>query len=259
MNGKGGNQVDFNLIDQRDSVDGYHYVAYHAKGTFLAKYSMRHFPFDKQRLTLELENPLFEKKDYYFIPDTQSFHRAGGFLGIEKGMQVLEYRILSTSLESVDHEYTTDFGIPESGTGVSTFSRAVFELDITRQFADYLVKFLLPLLIILGVNYIVFFIDADKLEINAAICITALLTAVALGMSQGEPASSVGYLMTTDRFFFLTYAMILLSFVETVAVSRWAVSSPELAEKIHRGARLSFFSIYVAGLLLIAVLELVLP
>ena len=65
-----------------------------------------------------------------------------------------------------------------------------------------------------------FFISPDKIEVNAGICITALLTAVALGISQSEPASSAGYFMTTDRFFMLSYAMILLTFVEAVCSIR---------------------------------------
>lgn len=256
MNARGGNQVDFTQIDNRILPDSSHYVAYHMKGSFLGKYNLRHFPFDAQSLTFEIENPLYERKDLLYVPDSASFAKYSSMVGLEKGLNLVEYDVHSTRLYTADHAYSTDFGIPESSVGESHFSRAIFEINIVRRYLSYLIKFLLPLLIILGVTYIVYFISPEKLEINAGICITALLTAVALGISQSEPASSTGYFMTTDRFFMLSYAMILLTFVEAVIAHNGAEHGRDWAVTLHGWARDLFFPLYAFGLVMIAVIEL---
>lgn len=255
MNARGGNMVDFNAIDNRILSDGSRYVAYHVKGMFLAKYNLRHFPFDAQILTFEVENPLYETKDYVFVPDSASFNRKSSYIGLEPGLNMVEYDIHSTRIYAADHAYLTDFGIPESGVGESHFSRAIFEINIIRRYGSYLIKFLLPLLIILGVTYIVFFIPPHQMEVNAGICITALLTAVALGISQSEPASSAGYFMTTDRFFVLSYAMILLTFVEAVIAGNGADHHRSWTEPLHGWSRDLFFPLYAVGLIVIALIE----
>ena len=255
MNARGGNMVDFNAIDNRTLPDSSHYVAYHMKGVFFAKYNLRHFPFDAQSLTFEIENPLYETKDLVYVPDSASFAKSSSKVGLEKGLNLVDYDIHSTRLYTADHAYSTDFGIPESAVGESHFSRAIFEINIVRRYMSFLIKFLLPLLIILGVTFIVFFIGPEKLEINAGICITALLTAVALGISQSEPASSTGYFMTTDRFFMLSYAMILLTFVEAVIAHNGAEHGRPWADSLHAWSRDLFFPLYALGLLGIAIIE----
>jgi hypothetical protein len=257
MNGRGAMQVDFNLIDSRTLNGGWEYRAYHTKGLFRATFDLRHFPFDVQDLSVEIENPLFESKDLTYVMDSASFSKTGNeSFGLEKGLALVDYTIASSHLSVIEHVYSTDFGIPETAAGQSRFSRAAFTIHLVRKYQSYLIKFLLPLLIILGVTYIVFFIPPENMEINAGICITALLTAVALGISQSEPASSAGYFMTTDRFFMLSYAMILLTFVELVVVYNAYRRDRAWTQQLHRWGRDLFFPLYLLGLMSIALYEL---
>ena len=247
------------LVDQRDSGNN-HYAAYRIKGSVAANYSLQHFPFDAQSLTIEFESPRFEKRDLVFVPDSMSF--AGydsGYVGMERGMRIADYDIVNSQIYVTDHAYPTDFGLPETGIGLSLFTRAVLEIHIQRQFAPYLTKFLFPIFLMLFVTYFVFFVPVYKLEISVVICATSLFTAIAIGLLQLEMTMHVGYLMTTDRFYVLSYIMILLAFMEIIVGSNAADKNMAWADALDIWSRWLFFPLCGLGMLIIAMWEFFTP
>ncbi len=247
------------LVDQRDSAN-FRYAAYRIKGTIAANYSLAHFPFDAQSLTIEFESPRFEKRDFVFVPDSLSF--AGydsGFVGMERGMRIPDYDVVNSQIYVTDHAYPTDFGLPETGVGLSLFTRAVLEVHIQHQFTPYLTKFLFPIFLMLFVTYFVFFVPVYKLEISVVICATSLFTAIAIGLLQLEFTMHVGYLMTTDRFYVLSYIMILLAFIEIIVGSNAADKNMAWADELDIWSRWLFFPLCGVGMLIISLWEYFTP
>ena len=256
MNAKGATMA---VVDRRDS-SAFQYVAYRLRGTISANFSLLHFPFDAQALTVEFESPRFEKNEFVFVPDSMSFSGyRSGLVGIDSDMHLSDFDIINSQIYVTDHSYPTDFGLPETGVGKSLFTRGILEIHIQRQFTPYLTKFLLPIFLMLFVTYFVFFVPVDQLEISVVICATALFTAICVGLLQLEFTMHVGYLMTTDRFYVLSYAMIILAFMEIIVASNGAEKNVAWAEDLDLLARYLFFPIAAAGMLIIALWEYLTP
>ena len=192
-----GANVTMSMVDFRD-MKTFKYAAYRVQGTIATTFSLAHFPFDTQILTLEFESPKFEKNTFVFVPDTASFARFdSGYVGLDKNLNVPDYEVINSQIYVTDHSYPTDFGLPETGKGTSEFTRAVFESHVQRKFMPYLTKFLVPIFLMLAVTYLVFFIPPDQLEISIVVVATSLFTAIGIGLLQLEISMHVGYLMTT--------------------------------------------------------------
>jgi hypothetical protein len=246
-------------VDRRDSGLS-HYQAFRVKGKMAANYTLLHFPFDTQVLTLEFESPRLEKRDLVFVPDSASFSGySHGFIGVDPTLRVPDYDMMNSQIYVTDHSYPTDFGLPETGVGRSLFQRAVLEIHVQRQFIPYLTKFLFPIFLMLLVTYFVFFVPVEQLEISVVICATSLFTAIAIGLLALEGTMHVSYLMTSDRFYVLSYVMILLAFAEIIGASNIAAKDKIKAEVLDLYSRYLFFPICTAGLVVIAILEYTLP
>ncbi len=256
MNSK---EAQMTVVDQRDS-GAFKYIAYRVRGRITANYTLLHFPFDTQVLTLEFESPRFEKRDLVFVPDSVSFTGySAGFVGVDPTLRVPDYDLMNSQIYVTDHSYPTDFGLPETGVGKSLFTRAVLEVHVQRQFLPYLTKFLFPIFLMLLVTYFVFFVPVEQLEISVVICATSLFTAIAIGLLQLEGTMHVAYLMTSDRFYVLSYIMILLAFAEIIGASNIATRDKYKADVLDLLSRYLFFPLCGIGLVIIAVLEYTLP
>ncbi|HZV12747.1 MAG TPA: hypothetical protein VFA55_05985 [Candidatus Kapabacteria bacterium] len=252
--------------DIRDSVydihtkSYFHYITYRIKGTASASYTLEHFPFDTQILTLEFESPLFETNKFVFVPDSVSYaNYDSGKVGIGHNIVVPDYNVINSQIYVTNYSYPTDFGIPETGFGKSMFSRAVFEVHVQREFGPYLAKFLFPLFLMLAVSFLVFFIPPEKMEISIVICATSLFTAITIGLLQLEVSMHISYLMTTDRFYVLSYIMIVLAFIETVVAGNAAEEDPDWGNQIHIWSRSLFFPLCGLGVLIIALWDYFTP
>ena len=254
-----GANVTMSMVDFRD-MKTFKYAAYRVQGTIATTFSLAHFPFDTQILTLEFESPKFEKNTFVFVPDTASFARFdSGYVGLDKNLNVPDYEVINSQIYVTDHSYPTDFGLPETGKGTSEFTRAVFESHVQRKFMPYLTKFLVPIFLMLAVTYLVFFIPPDQLEISIVVVATSLFTAISIGLLQLEISMHVGYLMTTDRFYVLSYMIIVLAFVETIVASEAAEENMNKAYLIHLWSRYLFFPICGLGLFIIAWVDYLSP
>jgi hypothetical protein len=252
--------------DIRDSVydarskSYFHYITYRVKGTVSTQFSLEHFPFDTQLLTLEFESPLYETNKFVFVPDSVSYvNYDSGKVGVEHNITVPDYSVINSQIYVANYAYPTDFGIPETGFGKSLFSRAVFEVHVQRSFGPYLAKFLFPLFLMLAVSFLVFFIPPDKMEISIVICATSLFTAITIGLLQLEVSMHISYLMTTDRFYVLSYILIVLAFIETVVAGNAADEDPDWGNQIHIWSRSLFFPLCGLGVLIIALWDYFTP
>lgn len=143
--------------------------------------------------------------------------------------------------------YYSDFGsLQNEGNPYATNSVA-FVLDISRPLAPYIIKFILPLLIVLLTSLVAFFISPEEIEANLGICVTALLTCVALHFSLADSLPNVSYLVTIDKVFIISYLLILFNVAETVVSFRINKTNEKLANKIEKVS----WKVFVASLSII--------
>lgn len=220
-----------------------------------ANFLLHDYPFDTQHLPLELEHRWMGDEKLVFVPDDEAA-TSGNLLSsfLSRDVKINDWIIENVRHSAVQKKYETDFGSIEKGVWAGTSSRYVFTVDIRRALIPYLVKFILPLIVIVLMNFTVFFISPEGFDLKGGIAITALLSCVAFHISQAGSLPEVGYLVRADKFFIVSYLLIFLTLVVVVAENAPRTGEQDaLAARIMRMSRLLFpvlFFVAFAALLL---------
>ncbi len=232
--------------------NGKEYASQRVKGTFRGKFNLHSYPFDTQTLPIVLEDQENAAKRMVFIPDPDLPESRRW---VEADVQVPDWNISGTRAEVDIHHYDTNFGdstINDSNRN-SHYSRFNFNIQLKRFFIPHLIKFIIPLLVIAGMAYTVFFINAKEFEAQCAICVTALLSAVALHQSQANALPAVGYLVLSDKIFILFYITIFSALAQTVTANNFAKTGRiEAAMKLDETFQILYpISIFLGSFLIV--------
>ena len=229
------------------------YLCYRVTGTFFFVPDLRNYPFDKQTLPITLESTSLEVDEVQFVDDRASYERSGGAedrWGLSPTLFVPDYFFLNVHRRVFEGSYPTDFGDPSKVKSGTRYTRFAIEPSFEREYWSYAFKILIPLLIILAMAYLVFFLPPDQLDTAASVAMTALLSCMAYNVAVTQNMPEIGYLVLSDKFFIATYVLLLLTLGQTfVSFKLDAAGQPERALKVDKTARIAF-PILVAGIFL---------
>jgi hypothetical protein len=209
------------------------------------------YPFDRQVLPLQLEHRWMGAEQLVFVPDEGAVPAGtplrNAFLARE--LEVGDWIIQLANHRVETKQYETDFGSIQKGVWNGQSSRYTFEVHLKRRLAPYVLKVLLPLLLIVAMAFTAFFIDAREFSTQIAIVITALLSCVAFHVSQSSSLPQVGYLVKADLFFLLSYAFVFFALASVVLGNRWTHSGrPERGPWLYARLRVALPLLFLGGL-----------
>lgn len=179
---------------------GYRYNGMRAEGRFYHSFDLRRFPLDQHELDIRIENvehPLEELR--YISDDTQALFRMD--------FVIPGWRILGAQIEAHSNFYDTDFGEPDEVDG-SSFSNFTYKLRIARPLSYFLLKLLLPLLVVLAASVGALFIHPAYMDARISLPIGGLLSCVFLQQSYSSALPDVGYMVLMDKIYLLSYLFI---------------------------------------------------
>jgi hypothetical protein len=239
-------------IEEKDVGTDLHYVCWHAGGTFHFTPELRYYPFDSQALEIQVENPDLERQYLVYADDRGSYQRSGEpevRWGLKDDVNVYQYSLARVDREESISTYRTDFGDPRAEKAKSEYSRFTLRLVIAREFAPYFYKIMLPLLVILGVAYLVFWLPPREISTASSLAITALLSCIAFQISVAQTLPDVGYLITSDELFIVTYLLIFFALVQSLWTYRVAEEGHvERANQWDRRSRIIYPLLYLAAM-----------
>ena len=203
---------------------------------------------DRQVLSIALEHPNFEETKLVFQPDVKTYMRGKqprNLWGLGEEIVLVEYEIDSTQLSTTHMQYKTDFGNPSAA---ATYSRLTISVAIRRDSGPYTIKILIPLIIILSLAYLVFYIPGGELEVASGLTVTSLLASISFQLSLAGNLPEIGYLVSSDRIFHISYLLIMLAMVETVLTFNLEKKGyVELSERIEWHSRWVYPTVFVLG------------
>jgi hypothetical protein len=230
MNGK----VDARDEQDRKTVKGETYVCWRMSGTFSFEARLHNYPFDTQDLSIVIEHASLESDKLVFADDLESYGRSGAARstwGAKEGLDIPEFTLRSTDRIASLELYKTDFGDPERVTNKTVYSRFTYSMKFARDFWPYFFKIIIPLIVIMAMAYLVFFLPAKEIQTASGLAITALLSCIAFNITVTQNLPEVGYLVVSDKFFLCTYILLFLTLLHSVLsfgrydrgldVSRW--------------------------------------
>jgi len=196
--------------------DGVSYQLYRVRGTFQTELDFRDFPFDDQTLPISVQNRSLPASDVVYAGDpeilaqSQDERLSSGVEGGESINALNDWK--TTQLLYVQDSTGTDaaLGDPELGGGQTGLVYAEFLTDITieRDVGSFLIKNLLPLLLLAAVTYTSLFFSHSQTGARVSFGITGILTGAVLLSEVTSSLPSIGYTVAIQWAY---YAFILLS------------------------------------------------
>ena len=222
---------------------GLFYQVIRYQGRFSSDISLRSYPFDKQNLKIIFEDNALTTADLIYLLDEKP-------ITINKDLKLPGYQISIPVIEIRNQQYPTDFGYKISDV-VDNYSRASINFDIERPIIPYLLKLIFPILLVVMVAALAFWIDPFEVEARVGMVVTALLTLVALQITTNSNLPEVEYLMLIDLLYNLSFAFVLAVMVDVVVTTSLHKKGEESAARIFGNKmRLASFSVYTVAVIL---------
>lgn len=229
---------------------GKNYSIMRVKGAFRTRFMLSNYPFDVQTLRIVIEHKDLTEKELQFVPAFSGEEDASSRT-LEKGMIISDWKVSRAWGEVREHKYNTDFGYFKE-VDKADYSQYLFNVTIKRSIFPYLLKFSLPLFILVIMSFLVFFINAKEFEAQCGICVTAILSCIALHLAQGDSLPQVGYLVAADKFFILSYILIFFTLVETVICNNYAKKGfLDKAANLDNISIILFPAVFLVGLVIL--------
>jgi hypothetical protein len=178
--------------------DGYYYNGMRFEGRFYHSFQLQDFPVDYHPLDIRIESVEFPADSLVYVPDTSK-------VLLRKDFKIPGWEIKKSEIITHNNAYQTNFGEP---TGPPTFSNFTFALTIGRPLSYFLLKLLLPLLVMLIASLMGLFIHPEHIDARISLPIGGLLSCVFLQQSYSTALPDVGYMVLMDRIYLVAYFLI---------------------------------------------------
>jgi len=175
--------------------DGQLYQAMHVQGRMSRKLDLRHYPFDRQSITIEIEDAALNAEHLQYKVDQISANPELKLPGFQYGEPIMK---------AYDYTHPTNFGDPRESEG-GTYSRVSIELPIARPTVNAIVKNVLPVLLTTICCSFVFLLHPSLVDSRFQIAIFSIISIVALQITVGEDLPTIEYLTTLDTLYLFAY------------------------------------------------------
>lgn len=154
-----------------DLVDGKTWQLMKMKCTMKQNWKVGDFPFDKQHLTVRVENSVYDSKNLVYELD----HEGSTY---DRELTIDGWRISNFNVSTSANEYTTVFGDPSSDMLHSEYASFNINLDIERDAWGLFAKIFIGMYIAFLISIISFTMKPSELEPRFGLPVGGLFAAV---------------------------------------------------------------------------------
>ena len=188
------------------------------------------FPLDEHSLQIKIVSVENNTKDI-------TFEIAENRIGLADVLTVTDWDIIGWDT------YTEAL---EIGPNLPILPAVIFEFEAKRQVDFYIIKVLVPLIMIVFMSLIILFIDPVHVGPKFSIAITAILTLIAYRFLLGNLLPKISYLTHMDYFLFGSMFLVFAVLVETSIVARLMGDKKEKrAKELDYWSRWAFLILFV--------------
>jgi hypothetical protein len=214
MNGRAGSRSIISSTDDGTTTE----IWYRVQADLYSTPKFKMYPFDSQKLKLEIEDAGMTTKDLVYYPLKENKI-------IDPDLSISGWDISGSSWKATTHKY--DWG--------EEYSRMVFTIDVSRPPTSTAVKTLLPPVIFCIVSGLSFFFPSTRMGEKVGLSTSMLITAVMFHISQTSNLPPLGSLIMIDKIMMATYAFLTISLVATslVVINEDVWKKPKLTMKVN--------------------------
>jgi len=199
-----------------------------------AHYDLKEFPFDRQKLEIEIESFAWHDDELIFKMNEEK-------IGFSNDFEIAEWHI-----ENVESKIESVKDLQDR----ATFSEFLMEIEVVRKYDYYLWKIIIPLILLVIISWSVFWMIGDKLVDRMSISMTGILTIVAYQFIISDILPRVSYFTFMDTFLSISFLIMLLSVFENIIVNNLdLVEESAKAQKLDMLSRIAFPLLYFVSLI----------
>jgi hypothetical protein len=212
-------------------------------GAFTQPLRLRSFPFDRQTFHIQLVAVRYQLNEVMFVPDQDWVNnglKQGG--GIAPSITLPDWTIENWKTKLLTYALAPGF----------EYSSYAFEFTAARNVQHYILKVILPLVLIVIMSWAVFWIDPVNASSQVSIAMTSMLTLIAYRFSIDSQLPLLPYMTRLDVFILISTVLVFLSLIEVVATIILDNSQKRTrAKRIDAYCRVIFPAVFACALVLI--------
>ena len=122
----------------------------------------------------------------------------------------------------------------------------LISFDGTRRSSHYVIKVIIPLILIVAMSWVVFWIDPREAGSQIGVALTSMLTLIAYRFAVGSELPNIPYLTRMDYFLLASTVLVFASLVEVIITAYYARNDQvDLAHRIDVWARWLFVGTFI--------------
>ncbi|PYK79804.1 MAG: hypothetical protein DME37_07975 [Verrucomicrobia bacterium] len=208
-------------------------------GSFTQPLHLNSFPFDKQTFRVRLSAVRYTPDEVKFVPE-QSWIDAGipQAAGMSESVTLPDWTVRKWGVKTFVYALAPD--LKNAGY--------VFEFTASRNVEHYILKVILPLILIVMMSWAVFWIDPATSNSQISIAVTSMLTLIAYRFAVDSQLPRLPYMTRIDLFFLLSTLLVFSSLIEVLVTTILDNNQQtERAKKIDRYCRAIFPAIFATA------------
>ena len=199
-------------------------------GPFSLPMDLREFPFDRQVFEIRMVASGYAPEEVRFVPDPKQSS------GLAPKFSQPEWNVLQWRLDRTPYEVFV------GGASDASFA---FIFDAERKKGFFVLKIIFPLILIVAMSWVVFWIDPKEAGIQIGVSMTSMLTLIAYRFMVGNLVPNVSYLTRMDFFILGSTLLVFAALIQAVMTSRLVHNKNTMtAEKMDRWCRAIFPSTF---------------
>ena len=194
-------------------------LTYHIKGDFKIDFDFKDYPFDRQALNLEFRHVSLTRDKLIYIANSFGMPDPGNKHS-EKAINLKEWHIRGSSFKEniINNVSSMDApGIFDS-QNMTIYSQCSAGIIISKKPADVIPKTFLPIIILLAILYLIYFVGVDKFLVRMIIPLSVLI-ATAFYHIRLLLHLRVEYMTALEYAYFTIYILVALSLIIVLLIN----------------------------------------
>ena len=206
-------------------------------GAFTQPLRLQSFPFDRQTFRVQLVAVRYQSNEVMFVPDQvwirDGLKEAGG---ISPSVTLPDWTIEKWELKPLMYALAPHH----------QYSSYAFDFTASRNVQHYILKVILPLILIVIMSWSVFWIDPVHSNSQISIAVTSMLTLIAYRFAVDTQLPRLPYMTRLDAFILTSTLLVFFSLIEVLITTILETSRRTgRAKKIDRYCRAIFPAMFL--------------
>ena len=202
------------------------------EGAFTQPLRLRSFPFDRQAFRIQLVAIRYRPDEVMFVPDQNWIDKGiQQGAGIAPSITLPDWTIKKWQTKPMTYAMAPGF----------EYSSYAFEFTASRNVLHYILKVILPLVLIVMMSWVVFWIEPSEPGIQLSIAMTSMLTLIAYRFAVDTQLPRLPYTTSLDTFILTSTLLVFFSLIEVLVTTILDNNQKtEVAKRIDRYCRVIF-------------------